>query len=156
LHMLPSHVAVLRVQLKEHAMCAASTTQDHDETAKTVGGHLRESRSQVNEDLTALNSCRTVLDSVGKEVLEALLRDFLVLPGSSSAVYEKNGDYACGIVSSRWCRELDRASRAWGGTQDTRTALRSGQWHCHESCWEASKASMETRQPVDLPCRGGL
>lgn len=140
-------------------MSAASIPEDCGESAEVVRAPLHPElrlHDQPSEDLTAFNTCRTVLDSVGKEVLEGLLRDFLALPGSSGVVYEKNGDYACGIISAHWCRELDRASRSLCRTEDTRAALRCGLWHCHESCWEASKASMETGQPVDVPCRGGL
>lgn len=44
-------------------------------------------------DLTELNTCRLILDSVGKETLETIARDAIDLLETSVAIYEKNGDY---------------------------------------------------------------
>jgi signal transduction histidine kinase len=130
---------------------------------KAIAWLLRESRTpftvpepQPYGDLTALNTERTILRTVGKDLLVNVAGDALHLIGTSGAVCEKNGAYASSLVASDWCRFLDQASRARCATPDNQAALASGEWHCRESCKEASTRSMETGQPVDIPCKGGI
>jgi signal transduction histidine kinase len=124
---------------------------------------LREGRTpfkvpevQPYGDLSELNTERTILRNVGKELLVNVAGDALHLIGTSGAVCEKNGDYASCLVASDWCRFLDQTSRANCGTADHRAALMSGQWHCRESGREVSIRAMQTGKPVDMPCKGGI
>jgi len=109
-------------------------------------------------DLTQLNTCRDLMDTVGRELLANIAQGYLDLLQTLAAIYEINGDYAATLFSSNYCRFLADASRRLCGDCSDREALDSGQWHCHESCWtEASRTTVETGQPFDLrPCRGGI
>src|SRR5215467_5581332 len=130
---------------------------------KAIAWLLREGRKpfsvpkpQPYGDLTELNTDRTILRTVGKDLLANVTGDALHLIGTSGSVCERNGDYAACLVASDWCRFLDHTSRSQCGTTDNRAALASGEWHCRESCREVSALSMETGEPVDLPCKGGI
>ena len=116
-----------------------------------------ERRIPAYDDLTALNTSRLILDSVGPTMLSDMVGNFVDLLGTACVVSEKNGDYALRILSSDWCRFLDQASRRRCGTPDNREAMESGIWHCHESYLkDAACRAIETKEPVDVACRGGI
>lgn len=107
--------------------------------------------------LAKINSERTIREAVGESTLHEIVTDFLNLLETSCSVNEKNGDYALGIFESEWCRLLKSASFELCGTKDIRSALESGKWLCRESCWtNAAKIAVETGQPVDIKCNGGI
>ncbi len=116
----------------------------------------RKHQAQPYGDLVQLNTKRLIVDSVRADVLTDIIDADVDLLESSAAIYELNGDYAAGILSSGWCRFLDATSRSLCETDDNKEAIESGQWRCHESCWETSKASIDKGEPVDLPCLGGI
>jgi PAS domain S-box-containing protein len=116
-----------------------------------------ETHDQGYGDLTELNRDGVILKSIGREQLKNFTNDYLELLGTSSAIYEVNGDYAFGIFASGWCRMMDKASRNRCGTPDNVQALNSGRWLCHESCWtDCAKEAIARRAVVDIECHGGL
>ena len=120
-------------------------------------GGQGEDHDQGYGDLTELNQDGIILKSIGPEDLKRFSDDYLALLGTSSAIYEGNGDYALGIFSSGWCRLMDCASRRLCDTPDNADALNSGRWLCHESCWtHCSREAIARRAPVDIACNGGI
>jgi len=118
---------------------------------------LDEQPTQPYGDLTIFNTQHGILYAVGKKMLQRIAREYIDLLGTSSAIYERTGEYAFGIFSSGWCRCMDAASFRLCETQDVPTALASGRWLCHESCWkQASLRAIEQGEPVDVPCAGGI
>jgi two-component system, cell cycle sensor histidine kinase and response regulator CckA len=116
-----------------------------------------ETQGQGYGDLSELNRDGIILKSTGRKQLENLTDYYLELLGTSSAIYEANGDYAFGIFTSGWCRMLGSASRRLCNTSDNTEALNSGRWLCHESCWtDCAKQAIAECAPVDIECNGGL
>lgn len=108
-------------------------------------------------DLSSLNTSRRILNAVGAQMLGSIVKDYLGLLDSSTAIYELNGDYALGLFSSGWCRFLDASSRKNCQTDDNREALNCAEWHCHRSCWDdASLPAIKQGKPVDIECNGGI
>lgn len=106
-------------------------------------------------DLAELNNNRTILEAVGDSLLREIAEDALGLLDTASAVFEVNGDYALGTLSSSWCRYMDLKSRQLT-TGDNQAAIQSGRWYCHESALSAAQKAIKTGESADLPCRCGI
>jgi ligand-binding sensor protein len=118
-------------------------------TAPSSKGHYVE--------LTTLNRGGLISKSINKQILQGIASEYLDLLETSSAIYEKNGDYALKLFSSSWGGMMDSASRGLCNTADNAAALASDTWLCHESCWtNASEQAIETQAPVDIVCNGGI
>ncbi len=127
------------------------------EVASTAGKDSASYQDQGYGDLTDLNDDGIILQSLGEDILKDITSEYLDLLETSSAIYEKNGDYAFGIFSSGWCKFMDRQSRKLCDTEDNAEALNSGEWLCHESCWtDCSKKAIAIEEPVDIECDGGI
>lgn len=102
------------------------------------------------------NTCRLILDSVGKEVLVDIAGDYLDLLETASVIYEQNGDMALHLMSSEWCRYLDQVSR------DKKDPTGASRFHSptpngRESPWaKAARLSISTGDPVDMEGHDGL
>jgi PAS domain S-box-containing protein len=108
-------------------------------------------------EFSGLDQNRNLMDTIGEDVLEDVVFDFLELLDTSAAVFEENGDIALWTFSSGWCKYLSHASRNLCSAQNDHAAIISGKWHCYQACWAmSSKKSIERREPVDIECLGGL
>lgn len=112
-------------------------------------------KPQPYGDLAELNQSRVILEAVGDSLLREIAEDTLGLVDTAAAVFEANGDYALGTISSSWCRYMDLKSRQLTDG-DNQAAMNSGRWYCHESALSAAKKAIATGQSTDLPCRCGI
>ncbi len=111
----------------------------------------------VYGDVTKLNTCRLILETVGKAHMAEMAADVMALLNTSLVVYEANGDYAYGVFKSSWCQFMDTASFYLCGTDDVGKALSCGKWLCHDNCWnDSAKTAMASGKSTDIECVGGI
>ena len=109
------------------------------------------------DELTRLNRCRMIQDSIGFEGLRKMVGGYLNLLGTTAAVFERSGDYAYrGIADKEWCRLLDSASRSLCRADNTATALSCGRWLCHESGFKIAEKAMLSQKPEEGQCHCGI
>ena len=103
------------------------------------------------------NTKGSILQAVGESTLVDIVAEYLRLLETSSVVHEQDGDHACGILTSAWCRMIDEASNAACLSREKGTPGENERWNCRESCWEkAGKPAIEKGQPVESTCHAGL
>lgn len=130
---------------------------DDQETAGYEAEESEEAYIPPYGDVTALNRCRVIMDSLGQATLQEIGAYAIQMLDTSVAIYEANGDYAFGMFSSGWCQLMDAGSRALCRTTDNETALTCGKWLCHENCWnDSAKKAIETGKSTDIDCIGGI
>jgi len=114
-------------------------------------------RSDAGAPRSRSAACRSILDSVSAEVLREIAADHLDLVCGSTAIHERDGAVAMGIVTSGWCQLLREASRQPAGDHRCASTPASTLRRCPEACCnEVARLTMETGQPVDAQCPGGL
>jgi AmiR/NasT family two-component response regulator len=148
----------LQLEIEEREKVAAALQRLEWMLTKSVQPTESRTYDAPYDDPTELNTCRVILDAVGETTLRQIAEDAVDLLDTSVAVYERNGDYACGLFSSAWCQFMDSASyRLCGDDVSTEEALACGRWLCHDNCWnESAKAAMASAQATDIACVGGI
>ncbi len=116
------------------------------------------SDSQVLEsDRVFLSENGEILKSCGKDLLLDIINDYIGLLDTCSSIHEKDGSYALNIIRSPWCKYLRDASMA---LYEIKTGKNCGpddsflENKC--SCKEFARIAIESGQPVDEKCAGGI
>lgn len=94
-------------------------------------------------------------DAIDGKTLHIIQWMYMQLLHSSTALYEADGTRAYGVFEGGYCSYLNEVSCKKAGNCE-REALRSGKWICHEDCLRVAKQSMQTREPVEKECSGGI
>jgi ligand-binding sensor protein len=97
----------------------------------------------------------SVKNAIGEELLNRIQDSYLKYVESSAAIYERNGDYAAALFTSKYCDFLNQASKRIAGKTDEE-ALKSKKWICHEDCWATSLKSIKDKKPCEMECSGGI
>ncbi|UYP47098.1 Adaptive-response sensory-kinase SasA [Candidatus Lokiarchaeum ossiferum] len=98
-----------------------------------------------------------IRNSLGHSVLHKIALPLIELLQTSLAIYEIDGSYAYELFTSNYCKTLSDASFNLCKCQDQATAIQSGKWLCHESCWtDCSKRSIEEKRLVRITCHGKI
>lgn len=112
--------------------------------------------SHAYDKISKYNVCRTILDTIGIDLLSEIVEGYLSILGTSAVVFERTGEYAFGMFSSGWCKYMGSSSRKLCNTPSDSDAFASGKWVCLESCQKISMLAMEKGEAVDMPCSGGI
>ncbi len=113
--------------------------------------------ANAQADMSSIKGSGLIMDTLGGEMLDGIIFDSLNLLDTASTIIEGDGTVSRCIHSSPYCRLLDHASRENCGAVDDAEAMRSGKWHCYESCWnDTARLAMMSKAPQDWSCHGGM
>ncbi|MFI4913288.1 MAG: PAS domain S-box protein [Sedimentisphaeraceae bacterium JB056] len=115
----------------------------------------RSNSKEICKKFSGIEANSIILNAIGKEMLSNITTDYMDLMGTSSAIYERDGNYTLGIFSSGWCKTLDDASRKLCNA-DSNELSECSKWHCHQSGKNCAQKAVESGKPVDSECNGGL
>lgn len=92
-----------------------------------------------------------------KALLVDIARNHLNILETSSTIFAHDGECVQGFFSPRWCGFLSEAFCKVPGQPDDNGSETHVISPVCVSCWsDAAKTSVESGEPVDAPCRGGL
>ena len=122
-----------------------------------AGSWQRDASVRGPDDLAGVNARHLLADTVGRDLLAQIARDFLDLVGSAAGICEKSGDCVVGVFGSGWCEFLNAVSAGQSGAVGGKQPAECGKGGCLEVCGrEATKACVETAEPADIECAGGM
>ena len=95
-----------------------------------------------------------VAATVPPEVLDSVVSDLMDLLGTSTGIFEADGEYVTGEFQSAWCRLLSGSFRV--PCPPLGDGMPSPDCLCRDHWVQAAREAIATGHPVDAPCAGGI